>query len=107
MALSIATEERHAVHHIGAPFSARLAELGAPGGPNHAIPRIFQWLGEHQIPPLGSPLYVYRHHGGPDGAVADTDAVAVATQVATSEGIDLGQLPAGSNVVGRHISERD
>ena len=107
MALSIATEERHAVHHIGAPFSARLSEFGAPGGPNHAIPRIFQWLGVHQIPPLGGPLYIYRHIGGPDGAVDVTVAVPVAAPVATSEGLVLGELPAGTYVVGRHTGAPD
>ncbi|MCT2072255.1 hypothetical protein M3C74_10535 [Micrococcus lylae] len=45
MALNIAAEERQTVHYIGVPLSARFSEFGASGGPNEAIPRIYQWLG--------------------------------------------------------------
>ncbi|MDN6302358.1 MAG: GyrI-like domain-containing protein [Brachybacterium sp.] len=107
MALHIAAEERPAVHYIGAPFTSRFAEFGAPGGPNQAIPRIYQWLAEHQIAPLGGPLYVYRHIGGPDDAVDLTVAVPIAAPSTPSEGLVLGELPAGTYVVGRHTGGPD
>lgn len=107
MALNIAAEERQTVHYIGVPLSARFSEFGAPGGPNEAIPRIYQWLGEHQVAPLGGPLYVYRHIGSSDDTVDLTVAVPIAGPVKPTDGLVLGALPAGTYVVGRHVGAPD
>lgn len=107
MALDIAAEERPTVHYVGVPVSARLSDFGAPGGPNEAIPRIYQWLGEHRVAPLGGPLYVYRHIGEPGDAVELTVAVSIAGPVTPDDGLVLGSLPAGTYVVGRHVGAPD
>ena len=107
MALNIAAEERQTVHYIGIPLSARFSEFGAPGGPNEAVPRIYQWLGEHQVEPLGGPLYVYRHIGNNDDTVDLTVAVPITGSVKPTDGFVLGALPAGTYVVGRHVGAPD
>lgn len=107
MALNIATEERRAINYIGFPVSARFSEFGAPGGPNDAIPRIYQWLGEHHVTPLGGPLYVYRHIGSSDDMVDLTVAVPISEPVKPTDGLVLGGLPAGTYVVGRHVGAPD
>ena len=107
MALNIAAEERQTVHYIGVPISARFSEFGAPGGPNEAIPRIYQWLDEHQVAPLGGPLYVYRHIGNSDDTVDLTVAVPIAGPVKPTDGLVLGALPSGTYVVGRHVGAPD
>lgn len=107
MAVDITVQERETTHYIGDPISARFSEFGAPGGPNEAVPRIYQWLAEHQITPLGGPLYVYRHIGSPDEPVDLTVAVPVAEPVQPSNGLVLGCLPAGTYVVGRHTGAPD
>lgn len=107
MALNIAAEERQTVHYIGVPLSARFSEFGAPGGPNEAIPRIYQWLGEHQVAPLGGPLYVYRHIGDSDDTVDLTVSVPIAGPIKPTDGLVIGSLPAGTYVVGRHIGAPD
>lgn len=107
MALHIRAEERQSVDYIGVPLSARFSEFGAPDGPNDAIPWIFQWLGEHQVEPLGGPLYVYRHVGSADDTVDLTVAVPIAVPVKPTEGLVLGSLPAGTYVVGRHVGTPD
>ncbi|WP_238400183.1 GyrI-like domain-containing protein [Kocuria marina] len=107
LALNIAVQEREITHYIGVPVTARFSEFGAPGGPNEAVPRVYQWLGEHQIAPLGGPLYVYRHIGKADEMVDLTVAVPVAEPVRPSDGLVLGSLPAGTYVVGRHVGAPD
>lgn len=107
MALTITTEERQRVHYLGVPFSARFSEFGAPGGPNEAIPRIYRWLGEHQVAPLGGPLFVYRHIRNSDDTVDLTVAVPIAGPVTPTDGLVLGELPAGTYVVGRHVGAPD
>jgi len=107
MALNIAAEERQTVHYIGIPLSARLSEFGAPGGPNESVPRIYQWLGAHQVEPLGGPLYVYRHIGNNDDTVVLTVAVPITGSVKPTDGFVLGALPAGTYVVGRHVGAPD
>ena len=107
MALDIATEERQTVHYIGVPISARFSEFGAPGGPNLAIPRIYQWLSDHQVPPLGGPLFVYRHIGSTDDIVDLTVAVPISDPVTPTDGLVLGDLPEGTYVVGRHVGTPD
>lgn len=107
MTLDISVQERQLAHYVGVPISARISEFGAPGGPNEAIPRIYQWLGEHQFAPLGGPLYVYRHIGGPDDPVDLTVAVPVAEPVKPTDGLVLGSLPAGTYVIGRHVGAPD
>lgn len=107
MALEITVDERQLVHHIGAPFSARLSEFGAPGGPNEAIGRIYGWLESHRVAPLGGPLYVYQRFGGPDEPVDVTVAVPISAPVTPSDGLVLGTLPAGTYVVGRHTGAPD
>lgn len=107
MALDIEVQARQVAHYVGVPVSARFSEFGAPGGPNEAVPRIYRWLGEHQIAPLGGPLYVYRHVGGPDEVVDLTVAVPVDGPVKPTDGLVLGSLPAGTYVVGRHVGAPD
>ena len=107
LALDISAQERQTTHYVGVPVSARLAEFGAPGGPNETIPRIYQWLAEHEIAPLGGPLYIYRHVGGPEEPVDLTVAVPIAEPVKPSSGLVLGSLPKGVYVVGRHVGPPD
>lgn len=107
MSLEIATEERQEIHYIGVPISARFSEFGAPGGPNETIPRIYKWLDEHQIAPLGGPLFVYRYIRNSDGMVDLTVAVPIAGPVSPTGGLVLGALPAGTYVVGRHVGAPD
>lgn len=107
MALDVSVQKRQIAHYVGVPVSVRLSEFGAPGGPNEAIPRIYQWLGEHQIVPLGGPLYIYRHIAGPNDTVDLTVAVPVAEPVKPTDGLVLGSLPAGVYVVGRHVGAPD
>lgn len=107
MELDIAIQERETTHYVGVPVSARFSEFGAPGGPNEAVPRVYQWLAEHQIAPLGGPLYVYRHIGTADEPVDLTVAVPVAGPMQPSNGLVLGSLPPGTYVVGRHVGAPD
>lgn len=107
MPLDINVQQRGNVHYIGVPSTARFSEFGAPGGPNEAISRIYQWLAEHEVAPLGGPLYVYRHIGGPDEPVDLTVAVPVAGPVQPTDGLVPGSLPEGTYVVGRHMGAPD
>lgn len=107
MSLDISLQERPVAHYVGIPVSARFAEFGAPDGPNHQIPRIYQWLADHGVVPLGGPLYVYRHLGRDDEPSDLTVAVPIAEPVTPSSGLVLGSLPAGSYVVGRHAGSPD
>ena len=107
MSLDIQAQQRQKVHYLGVPVSARFSEFGAPGGPNESVPRIYQWLGEHQIAPLGGPLYIYQFIGDVDESVDLTVAVPVAEQLSPTDGLVGGSLPAGTYVVGRHIGEPD
>lgn len=107
MTLDVSVQERQIAHYVGVPFSTRFAEFGAPGGPNEAIPRIYQWLGEHHLAPMGGPLYVYRHVGGPDDTVDLTVAVPVAEPTKPTDGLVLGSLPAGTYVVGLYVGAPD
>lgn len=108
MALAVSTQERPSTHYVGLPVSARFSEFGAPDGPNEMVPRIYQWLGEHDVDPLGGPLYIYRHLGESRAQTVDlTVGVPVAEPVAPSSGLVLGRLPAGVYVVGRHVGSPD
>ena len=107
MTLDIAIEDRQTVQYIGATFSARPSEFGAPDGPNDAIPKIYQWLEEHGIAPLGGPLYVYRHIGSSDDVVDLTVAVPIGDPVKPTDGLVLGELPAGTYVIGHHVGAPD
>lgn len=107
MTLDIFVQERPIASYVGVPISARFAEFGAPGGPNEAIPRIYRWLGDHQLAPMGGPLYIYRHLEGPDDTVDLTVAVPVAEQTKPTDGLKLGSLPSGIYVVGRHVGAPD
>ncbi|UBH07337.1 DNA gyrase inhibitor [Leucobacter sp. Psy1] len=107
MTLDIAIEDRQAVQYIGATFSARPSEFGAPDGPNDAIPKVYQWLEEHGIAPLGGPLYVHRHVGSSDDIVDLTVAVPIAAPVKPTDGLVLGELPAGTYVIGHHVGAPD
>lgn len=107
MTLDITLKERGATPYIGVPLSARFSEFGPPGGPNEAIPRIYQWLAEHQVAPQGGPLYVYRHIGDSAEPVDLTVGVPIAEAVQPSAGMILGNLPAGPYVIGRHIGSPD
>ena len=107
MTLDITVQERDAIPYIGKTVSARFSEFGAPGGPNEAIPRIYQWLAEHQITPQGGPLYVYRHIGDPTDPVDLTVGVPIAEAVHPTSGMTLGALPSGPYIVGRHIGAPD
>jgi effector-binding domain-containing protein len=107
MTLHIGIQERRAVRYIGVPISARPSEFGAPGGPNDAIPGIYQWLEEHGVTPLGGPLYVYRHVGSSDDVVDLTVAVPIADPVKPTDGLVLGELPAGTYVIGHHVGAPD
>lgn len=107
MALEISTQERPTTHYVGIPVTARLSEFGAPDGPNDMIPRIYQWLADREIVPLGGPLYIYRHVGSADEPVDLTVAVPVTEPVTPTNGLVLGSLPTGTYVVGRHVGAPD
>ncbi|MGO2111822.1 MAG: GyrI-like domain-containing protein [Pseudoclavibacter sp.] len=107
MSLDIAAHERETTHYVGIPVTARLAEFGAPGGPNELIPRIYQWLADHEIAPRGGPLYVYRHIGNTDEPVDLTVAVPIVDAVNGTSGLVAGRLPAGTYVIGRHVGAPD
>lgn len=107
MALEISTQDRPATHYVGIPVTAKLAEFGAADSPNDMVPRVYQWLAEHEVAPRGGPLYVYRHVGGVDEPVDLTVAVPVAKPVKPTSGLVLGSLPAGTYVVGRHVGAPD
>lgn len=107
MALDISTQERSTTHYVGIPVTARISEFGAPDGPNDMIPRVYQWLADHEIAPQNGPLYIYRHVGGPEEPVDLTVAVPVAEPVKPTNGLVLGSLPAGTYVVGRHEGAPD
>lgn len=107
MALEISMQERQRTHYVGIPVTAQLSEFGAPGGPNEMIPRIYQWLEDHNIAPVSGPLYVYRHVGSSEEPVDLTVAVPVAEPVKPTSGLVLGSLPAGTYVVGHHVGSPD
>lgn len=107
MTREISTQERPTTHYVGTPITARLSEFGAPDGPNGMIPRVYQWLAEHENAPQSGPLYIYRHLGGPEEPVDLTVAVPVAEPVKPTSGLVLGSLPAGTYVVGRHTGSPD
>lgn len=107
MVLEIFTQERPTTHYVGIPVTARLSEFGAPDGPNDMIPRVYQWLVDHNIVPQSGPLYIYRHVGTSEEPVDLTVAVPVAEPVKPTNGLVLGSLPAGTYVVGRHEGAPD
>lgn len=107
MALNIAVDDRNRMTYIGVPISARFSEFGTPGGPNEAVPRIYQWLAEHEINPIGGPLFIYRHIGDPADPVDLTVGVPIAEAVRPSAGLALGTLPPGTYLVGRHTGPPD
>lgn len=107
MTLDISTQDRPTTHYVGIPVTARYSEFGAPDGPNDMVPRVFQWLAEHQIVPQSGPLFVYRHVGGPEDPVDLTVAVPVAEPVTPTNGLVLGSLPAGTYIVGRYEGAPD
>ncbi|MGC2939100.1 MULTISPECIES: GyrI-like domain-containing protein [unclassified Brevibacterium] len=107
MTLDISVQQRPEIPYIGIPFTARFTEFGAPDGPNDTIPRIYQWLAEHETAPAGGPLYVYRFVGDPSDPVDLTVGVPLAEAVTPSTGLQLGYLPAGVYVVGRHVGSPD
>ena len=107
MALAIDLQERHVMHYVGVPLSARFREFGAPGGPNETVSRLFGWLGEREIAPLSGPLYIYRRIGDAEDPVDLTVAVPVAEPVEPSNRVVAGRLPAGRYLVGRHVGNPD
>lgn len=108
MTLEISAQDRPTTHYVGIPVTARFSEFGAPNGPNEMIPRIYGWLAEHEIEPLGGPLYIYRRRGADGEEPVDlTVAVPVAEPLKTTSGLVPGSLPAGTYVVGRHIGAPD
>lgn len=107
MVLDISTQQRQITRYVGVPVSARLSEFGASGGPNEMVARVYGWFAEHEIVPLGGPLYIYRHAGSPEEPVDLTVAVPVGGPVKPTNGLVLGSLPAGTYVVGRHTGAPD
>lgn len=107
MSLEISTRECGISRYVGMPATARLSEFGAPHGPNHMIPRIYQWLADHGVQPNGGPMYVYRHVGAPDEPIDLTVAVEISESVKPTDGLVLGSLPAGTYIVGRHVGSPD
>lgn len=107
MSLDIEVRTREILHYVGLPMSARLAEFGAPGGPNEAVPRVFAWLAEHNIAPAAGPLFVYRHMGKPGDPVGLTVGVPIAEPVRPAGEMVLGYLPPGTYVVARHVGAPD
>ncbi|HJF13022.1 GyrI-like domain-containing protein [Corynebacterium falsenii] len=108
MALVVSVQERSTTHYVGIPVTARFSEFCASDGPNEMIPRVYQWLADHDVTPQGGPLYVYRHFGSNrDEPVDLTVAVPVPGPVKPSNGLVLGSLPAGSYVVGRFTGHPD
>jgi len=95
------------MHYVGVPLTARFTEFGDPGGPNETVARVYAWLAEHEVVPLGGPLYIYRHVGDPDEPVDLTVAVPIANPVVPTDGLSLGALPAGPYVVGRYTGHPD
>lgn len=108
MNLDISAQERQAMHYVGGTVSTRFSEFGAPDGPNAMIPRVYQWLAEHEVTPLGGPVYIYRHIGSSNEDPVDlTVAVPISAPVKPTSGLIQGSLPAGTYVVGRHTGPPD
>lgn len=107
MTLTIAVQQRAAVHYVGRRLSARLAEFGTPDGPNETIPKLYQWLAEQRLTPVAGPLYIYHRIGDPGEPVDMTVAVPLAQPVAPGAGLIQGTLPAGRYLVGRHVGHPD
>lgn len=109
MTVDIELQNRSEVHYVGFSMSARLSEFGDPGGPNESIPRVYAWLADNEIEPLGGPLYVYRDFGAPspDPSVDLTVTVPVGQAIEPSSGLVSGSLPGGPYVVCRYRGHPD
>ncbi|WP_150462862.1 GyrI-like domain-containing protein [Nesterenkonia ebinurensis] len=108
MSIEISAQERKATAYVGLPVSAHLSEFGAPGGPNEKIPRVYQWLAEHGVSPLGGPMYIYRHLDEHRHDPADlTVGVPIAEPVVPTSGLVFDTLPEGTYIVGRHVGSPD
>lgn len=105
---NITAEVRPPTYYVGFPITARFSEFGAADGPNSLIPRVYQWLTEHDIPPSGGPLYIYRRFGADHDEPVDL-IVAVPTPgpVKPSRGLIAGQLPSGTYIVDRFVGHPD
>ena len=85
-------ENRAAQPYVGIRRQVTMQEFSP--AIDETLPRVFAWLGQHNVPPAGAPLIRYLVINMADKLEIDL-GVPVATDVAVDDGVSADLLPAG------------